>query len=185
MDTQRLILLFIFGFSVLMLWEAWQKETRPKPAPVAQQGVPTPQGVPAPAKPGVPPTAGATAPAAPSAGVPGAVAPATQGELVRARTDLFVAEIDTLGGTLKHLELLKHKDSADPSKNFVLFGPEHQYEAQSGLAGEGSPNHRTLWQAQGKEFALASGKDTVELRLSAPGRDGLAVEKIYTFRRDS
>src|SRR5206468_3566949 len=79
----------------------------------------------------------------------------------------------------------KHKDSADPSKNFVLFGPEHQYEAQSGLAGEGSPNHRTLWQAQSKEFALASGKDTVELRLSAPGRDGLAVEKIYTFRRDS
>ena len=41
MDTQRLILLFIFGFSVLMLWEAWQKDTRPKPAPSApavQQG---------------------------------------------------------------------------------------------------------------------------------------------------
>jgi len=29
MDTQRLILLFIFGFSLLMLWEAWDKEHRP------------------------------------------------------------------------------------------------------------------------------------------------------------
>ena len=48
MDTQRLILLFIFGFSVLMLWEAWQKETRPAPAPTAvEQGAPAPAGVPA------------------------------------------------------------------------------------------------------------------------------------------
>src|SRR5262245_28309678 len=119
MDTQRLILLFIFGFSVLMLWEAWQKETRPKPAPAAvQQGVPAP-GVPAPAKPA------AAAPAAPGA-VPSAAAPAAQGEIVRVRTDLLVAEIDTVGGTLKRLELIKHKDSADPNKNFVLLGPEHQ-----------------------------------------------------------
>ena len=32
MDTQRLILFFIFGFSVLMLWDAWEKDHRPKPA---------------------------------------------------------------------------------------------------------------------------------------------------------
>src|SRR5258706_15065257 len=44
MDTQRLILLFIFGFSVLMLWEAWDREHRPKPppAPIAQPAVPVP-----------------------------------------------------------------------------------------------------------------------------------------------
>ena len=33
MDVQRLILLFVFGFSVLLLWEGWQRESRPKPAP--------------------------------------------------------------------------------------------------------------------------------------------------------
>jgi YidC/Oxa1 family membrane protein insertase len=181
MDTQRLILLFIFGFSLLMLWEAWQKESRPKPTvPTAQQGVATPQqSAPSPGKP---------APAAPaerSAGVPEAAAAATQGEIVRVRTDLFVAEIDTLGGTLKRLELLKHKDSADPNKNFVLLGPEHQYEAQSGITGEAGPNHRTLWRAQAREYALEDGKDAVEVRLSAPGRDGITVDKVYTFRRDS
>ena len=32
MDTQRLILFVVFSFSALMLWEAWQKETRPPPA---------------------------------------------------------------------------------------------------------------------------------------------------------
>src|SRR5919201_2305897 len=37
MDTQRLILLFIFGFSVLMLWEAWEREHQPKPPAHAEQ----------------------------------------------------------------------------------------------------------------------------------------------------
>jgi len=45
-DTQRLILLFIFGFSVLMLWEAWERDHRPKPA-----AVPVTQGAPVPAAP--------------------------------------------------------------------------------------------------------------------------------------
>jgi YidC/Oxa1 family membrane protein insertase len=185
MDTQRLILLFVFGFSVLMLWEAWQKENRPKPAPSAptvQQGVPTPKPAPG--------TAAAPLQGVPEAGkqagaVPGAAAAPVAGELVRVRTDLFIAEIDTLGGTLKQLELIKHKDSADANKNFVLFGPEHHYEAQSGLTGEAGPNHRTLWRAQARDYALEPGKDAVEVRLSAVGRDGLAVDKVYTFRRDS
>ena len=177
MDTQRLILLVIFSFSLLMLWEAWEKDKRPKPAPptpVAQQQ----QGVPAPAKPE------ATPAKPPAAGVPAAEAPA-KGEVVRVTTDLVVAEIDTRGATLKRLELLKHKDSADPTHNFVLLGPEHKYEAQSGLVQEGGPNHLTLWSSAGKEYALAAGQDSVEVRLTGEGRDGLSVDKVYTFKRNS
>src|SRR5258705_8273169 len=100
MDTQRLILVFIFGFSVFMLWEAWQKETRPKPARSAaavQQGVPTPKPAPgtAAAPQGIPDTGKQ------AAAVPGTAAAPVAGEIVKVRTDLFVAEIDTLGGTLK------------------------------------------------------------------------------------
>src|SRR3954470_22719641 len=100
MDTQRLILLFVFGFSVLMLWEAWQKENRPKPAPTAQQAAPAPQNSAGAAK----PAAGAPSAAAPAAAVPGTAGAAPQGETLHVRTDLFVGEIDTLGGTLKRLE---------------------------------------------------------------------------------
>src|SRR6059058_5057522 len=93
MDTQRLILLFIFGFSVLMLWEAWEREQRPKP-PAVQVTQPA---VPAPAKaPAAAPPAGQTAPSATEE--PG-------GEIVHIGTDLVIAEIDTRGGTLKRLEL--------------------------------------------------------------------------------
>ncbi|MEX1074653.1 MAG: membrane protein insertase YidC, partial [Burkholderiales bacterium] len=73
MDTQRLILFFIFSFSLLLLWDAWQKEQQPKSAPApAVQSAP---GVPTPAKPLVPaPSPGATAkPAtAAAAAIPGA-----------------------------------------------------------------------------------------------------------------
>jgi YidC/Oxa1 family membrane protein insertase len=177
MDTQRLILLFIFSFSLLMLWEAWERDSRPKPAalPRTQDGVPVPaQPAPAPAaKPAVAPAAS-----------PGAD-PAAQGEVVRVSTDLLVAEIDSLGGTLRRVELVRHKDSQDRSKNFVLLGPAHRYAAQSGITGDAGPNHRTPWRVLPGERALAPGAETVELRLTAPGRDGLQVEKIYTFKRNS
>jgi YidC/Oxa1 family membrane protein insertase len=172
MDTQRLILLVIFSFSLLMLWEAWEKEKRPKPPPAApaeQQVVSTP------AKP-------APSPGKPSAAVPGAEA--AKGEIVRVSTDLVAAEIDTLGATLTRVELLRHKDSNDLSKNLVLMG-RHQYEAQSGLAGEGGPNHRTLWRAEPGERALEPGRDEVSVQLVATGKDGLEVRKTYTFKRNS
>ena len=181
MDTQRLILLFIFGFSVLMLWEAWEREHRPKPAASAPASASPQQSVPSPAAPAKP---AADAPKAPAAAVP-ATAPAAKGEAVRVATDLFVAEIDTLGATLRRFELLKHKDAVDPTKNLVLFGPEHKYEAQSGLTREGGPNHLTLWTVEGNDFALQPGTDAVQVRFKAQGRDGVTAEKTYTFKRDS
>ena len=175
MDTQRLILLFIFSFSLLMLWEAWEREGRPKPAPAPR----APQGVPAPAKPAAAPTP----PASPAVS-PGAD-PGAQGEVVRISTDLIVAEVDSLGGTLRRVELVRHKDSRDRTKNFVLLGPGHHYTAQSGITGDAGPNHRTPWRVLPGERTLAAGAEAVELRLAAQGRDGLQVEKIYTFKRNS
>ena len=53
MDTQRLILFFVFSFSLLLLWDSWQKEHRP-PVPTiaqsAQQG-PAQATVPSPSVP--------------------------------------------------------------------------------------------------------------------------------------
>src|SRR6187551_820104 len=114
MDTQRLILLFIFGFSLLMLWEAWERAQQPKPpaiatAPLAPQAR-TPEA----------PTGPAPTPGAPAA-VPGA-AKAAKGEVVSISTDLFQADIDTIGATLRRLELFRHKDATDPKKNLVLLG---------------------------------------------------------------
>jgi len=182
-DTQRLILFFVFGFSLLMLWDAWEKDHRPKPAPQAQ--VSSVPATPAPAaKSGAQPAATPAAASA-SSNVPGTATTAAKGETIVVRTDLVVAEIDTLGATLKRIELLKHKGDKDSPNNFVLLGPEHHYEAQSGLTGDEGPNHRTLWSLQPGSTTLAAGQDSLEVRLSAQSRDGLLVTKTYRFKRDS
>ena len=176
MDTQRLILLFIFSFSLLMLWEAWQRESRPKPPPPAASAAP--QGVPAPARP-------VEAAKPPASSVPAPGQPSKSGETVRVTTDLIVAEVSSVGGSLAKVELVRHKDSSDRGKNLVLLGPAHHYEAQSGLTGEAGPNHRSEWRIEPGDRVLAPGQDSIELRLTAQGRDGLEVEKVYTFRRNS
>jgi YidC/Oxa1 family membrane protein insertase len=182
MDTQRLILFFIFGFSLLMLWDAWEKENRPKPAPQAQVSSATTVSTPA-SKSGTP--TGPAALPAPVGGVPGAAAPAAKGETIVVRTDLMIAEINTLGATLKQVALLKHREAKDSAKNLVLLGSEHHYEAQSGLTGEGGPNHRTLWSVQPGSTTLMDGQDALEVRLTSQGKDGLSATKVYRFKRDS
>jgi YidC/Oxa1 family membrane protein insertase len=176
MDTRRLILFVVFSFSLLLLWEAWQKEAKPPVIPNAtSQGavVPTPSLRTEPSS-------------VKSAELPSsAVAAGGSREHLRVSTDTVLAEIDTQGGDIEYLELIRQKDAHEETKNFVLFGPEHRYAAQSGLIGAGLPNHRTLFRAQGREFTLAEGQDKVEVRLVASTPQGVKVTKILTFRRGS
>jgi len=181
MDTQRLILFFVFSFSLLLIWTEWEKEQRPKQAPAAVGT--QPPGV-VKAVPGAVPTPSTAAPVPPAATAVAPAAPA-KAETVQVTTDLLVADVDTFGGSLVKLELLKHKETNDQTKNLVLLGPEHQYFAQSGLTGDGGPNHRTLWRVLPGDRSLGEGKNSLELRLAAEGKDGVSVEKVYTFKRNS
>jgi len=88
MDIQRLVLFFIFGFSVLMLWDAWEKDHRHKP--VAQ--VSATAAIPGPAaKMDAQPAGASAAPRAADGNVPGAATPVAKGESIVVRTDLVVA----------------------------------------------------------------------------------------------
>jgi len=189
MDTQRLVLFFVFSFSLLMLWESWQKENRPPPAQAVAQSAAT--GVPTvspgatssvPAATAVPVTPVARLDAVPGAAATPAVATR---EKIRVRTDVLVAEIDTQGGDLVYLEFLDQKDIIDPKKNLVLLSAEHKYAVQSGLIGASLPNHRSMFSATAKDVALADGKDTVELKLEAASTEGVKVTKTYVFNRGS
>ncbi len=183
MDTQRLILLFIFSFSLLLLWNEWEKAQRPKPAPSATEAQ---KGVPTPSAPAVPASSTAQGPAVSVPSVPGASpAPSlARGEVIRVQTDLMVAEIDTVGGSLIKVAFLKHREQGDAGNPFELLGPAHNYVAQSGLIGEGMPNHRSAWRALPGPRELASDASKVEVRLVADGPTGVEVEKIYTFHRN-
>ena len=177
MDTRRLILVFVFSFSLVMLWEAWQKHNNPQAplatAPAATATAPVPEtSAPAPVSAASVPEGNSTAGSA-------------KAEIVKVKTDLFVADVSTLGGTVVGLELNSYKASEDKSRNFSLFDAKHQYAAQSGLIGEGLPNHKTVFSVAPGSRELATDAKSVELRLETPAVDGVKVTKIYTFNRGS
>ncbi|MBL0166029.1 MAG: membrane protein insertase YidC [Propionivibrio sp.] len=181
MDNRRLILLLVFSFSLVMLWDAWQKYNQPKVAAQIAAVTTNANGSPVPV-----PSATQAAPAN-KASVP-ALAPAPKaaaGEVVSIKTDLFVADVSLLGGDIIGLELKNYKESNDKKKDFSLFDTRHQYAAQSGLIGEGLPNHKTKFTVSAGSRELAPDAKTLQLRLEAPVVDGVKVAKVYTFTRGS
>src|SRR5687768_2242380 len=183
MESQRLLLLFVFMFSVFMLLDAWQRDQQP-PAPPAAKNEKAPKGPPSPADVPVPSEKLA---APPQATVPAERAPAAAGATIQIETDLYIAHIGSEGGDLRRLQFKKHRDIVDKTKDFVLLevSPERTYVAQAGLIGPGLPNHRTPFKAAAERYQLAPGQESLEVRLAAPAAGGVAVEKVYRFRRDS
>ena len=145
MDIQRLVLYAIFFSSAFFLWTAWQQEHAPPPPPVASKsapsGVPAETGtVPAPM-----PQAATPAPAAGSVPPAAAAATAPAGPSVTVTTDLFTADVDTVGGVISVVALGKHQDATDPTKPYRVLqrNGERVFIAQAGLIGAGWPNHET------------------------------------------
>ena len=184
MDSQRLILFFVFSFSVFMLLDAWQREQQPT-RPAASEAGKAEKAVPPSAQPPVPgEKLTATQGVVPQQG--GRGAPET-GVTIRVETDLLIAHLSSHGGDVRRLQFKNHRDTLERSKDFVLFetGAERTYVAQAGLIGSGLPNHRTLYTATGDNYQLAEGQEQVEVRLAAPAAEGVQVTKVYRFRRGS
>jgi YidC/Oxa1 family membrane protein insertase len=186
MDTQRLILWLIFSFSGLLLWQAWEREHMPLPQPTVS--APATPGESAsharPASPGasesVPAGTASTAAAPPTSAAP-------VGKTIEISTDLYVADIDTIGGTIQQVALDKHRSAEDPSKPYLALqhNAERTYVAQAGLIGAGFPNHRTPYEAQPGPRTLAPGHDQLQLVLDATGPNGDKIEQVLTFHRGS
>jgi len=178
MDVQRLFLLLVFCLSVFLLVDAWQRQNKPGPAQQTEGPGKTEQVAPTPSE---KLTAVQQAPTGKQL-----VASAT-GKKISVKTDYLLAEIDTAGGNLSGLELLKQRDTLDTKKNFLLFQdePQHIYIAQSGLIGNDLPTHKTQYAADATIYALKPGAESLTVTLTAPVVDGIKVNKIYTFRRSS
>lgn len=181
MDTQRLILLLVFLFSCMMLWDAWQRKDLPQPTTANQQAasVSAAGSVSDSAVPPAPTSSPGQLPVSPAA--PGADVAA----VMKVRTDVVEAEISSLGGDLVRLELLKHQAHEDPAKPFVLIDQAFAYRAQSGLIGAGLPNHKSVWSLTAQSATLQDGDDELRIALEAPLENGGKVIKTYVFKRGS
>ena len=192
MDTQRLIALIVFTFSGLMLWEAWNKHTNPpvvsQKASQSQDGAVPQSGSTEKIAPPVPTATAAATTSVPTAS--GAVTPLVSeprtAKRLMVNTDLLTVELDTQGGDIKLVTLLKHAAHGDISRKFNLMQDKAgaYFIAQSGLLGTGLPNHTSTWVASGDNFELGT-TDKLEVKLTNNDAPGMSVVKTYTFKRGS
>lgn len=162
MDSLRLFAALVFAVSVFLLFDAWNKERNPAPPVLDQAAQRADSTTPSPT---LPPQAGTPASGA-SPAAPNAVATANMPPII-VRTDVLIAEIDPVGGSLRRLEFTQHKEKLDKTKNFVLFQKDasHTYIQQSGLIGNELPNHTTTYTSSNTAYELKDGIDMVVVPL--------------------
>lgn len=175
MDTKRLILFIIFSMSILMLWDAWQRQNTPAPE-VQQTNQTTNQST-------------SNSETSPDAAIASAENDfkLMQGQRISVTTDLYHADIETTGGDLRKLTLLKHRASDNEQSNFVLMDDAAKpmtYVAQTGLIGADLPTHKSVFTSAETSYQMPADKDFLEVRLNWQGNNGISVDKVYTFHRN-
>jgi YidC/Oxa1 family membrane protein insertase len=195
MDLQRLFLFLIFAFSLVLVWDGWQRYQYPEQH--IQESMATNKDLPK-------PQAAFTAISGQSNANPSTVLPAIDagpvqsaidqqkvlgtGKTIHVKTDLLEVEISTIGGDLSRLSFLKQPDSLDKNKPLVLFHRgegTHNYVAQSGLLGANLPNHNSSFVAEHDQYELSGNAEQVQVRLKADAGSTLEVTKIITFHKGS
>ncbi|HXS51118.1 MAG TPA: membrane protein insertase YidC [Usitatibacter sp.] len=183
METQRIIALIVFSISALFLWEAWEKHNAPIPVSAPAMTASPSTAATVPSTPGaatLPPAQGSVSPAPPVSQTATSALPP-----IHITTDLLDVEIDPVGGDIHRLTLRQVHSAKDRAKPLTLLepDPQHFFIAQSGLLGEGLPNHNTVYEAEQRSYELAPGRDTLEVRLHARDAGGNDVVKRYVFHR--
>ena len=207
-DMRRTLLWVVFSMSLFLIWDSWQKYNghpsllSPTPAtkPVATGAAPNPNGS--------VPSATAVGAVAPDGSASAAAGTPVASETVVITTDLVKATLDSRGGTLVRLELLKEKEefepawhtpfielfdsdakakaAARPRQNVVLFDrSEHRvYVAQTGVIGiPGAPNHLSVMSVLPGERTLKDGTNDLTITFESAEQGGVKLVKSYTFHR--
>jgi YidC/Oxa1 family membrane protein insertase len=190
-DIRRSILWVIFGFSMIMLWDAWQVHNGNKPTFMPPAAKTAAASAAAASAAGVPASSAVPGAAAVAGAVPGLAATPTSAspQTYEVSSDVLKLTFNAEGGSIVRAELLKHTEGEKSEKrNIVLLDSSaaRAYEAQSGLvgmAGQASlPNHKTVMAFSG-ERTLKDGQNELVVRFESPEQGGIKYVKTYTLKR--
>ncbi len=192
MDIKRILYYAILVTILFALWQAWQKDYP------TTQAVVTPAT--ATANPNLPPVTVQTQAAAqsssptttnvtPTTNVTSTTAAAKTSShtIVTVDTDVVRAQIDTQGGNVIRLDLLKYPQSLDGNQQPVRLlndDPSQIYVAQSGLISQVGPDteqDQAVYTPEATQYLLTPDQKSLDVKLSWQGKDGIKVTKIFTF----
>jgi YidC/Oxa1 family membrane protein insertase len=189
-------MLFVaLGLTLVMIWQSWVEFQANYQAENSPVKVTTPTGSEGGADlTEVPDTPEVTTAAATTGSVEQEVAPVIEeaqsdGRIISVTTDLVNAQIDTRGGDLVRVELIKHPVSVDtPDIPFVLMKRSGQdlFVAQNGIIGKDReyPNHNVLFNTGQTQYILGDA-DNLEVVMDWTAPDGVKYEKVFIFSRNS
>jgi len=201
MEQQRLFLTIGLFFLLYLAYDAWQLEFGPKPVTYTQQASPASQAT---GETNIPMGADNVAASAipeSASTVPSVITPVTAKALKQAKrifveTDVLRLEIDSKGGDIRVVDLIKYpKTSKDDKEAFRLMSDANKdlYIAQSGFAGKSktegtvvaAPNHNSIYKVEKTDYKLADGKDAVKVNLFWKSPENVLFVKSYELKRGS
>jgi YidC/Oxa1 family membrane protein insertase len=179
-------LLLVAGF---VLFQAWDKE-HPKilsntPAAIEQQAQPTGRFIP-----NIAPASGTVSTPAPAVTNSPVLTTPESGKIVTVKTDLMEVSIDTHGGDVVGVKLLKYPESLNSKTPFVLLNDDEQtrYVAESGILSQQGPDTQAseaIYTVSQDAYSLDPNQKTLTVNLEWQNQDGLKVTKSFTFNKDS
>jgi len=194
MENQRLFIFIALVFLGMMMYSEWERDHAPKttgpqtstterrtssptvPSPVAENDSTVPSAVPA-AKP-----EGAT--------ISGTENKLKRDKRIHVRTDFLDVELDTVGGDIRQVKLVKFPVDADtPDQSFEIMTDtgSRLFVAQSGFSmvkGNG-PTHKAKYTTEKMDYKLTEGKNELKVDLFWTNQSGVKVTRTYTFKRSS
>ena len=174
MDTKRLILFVIFSFSLILLWDSFQKQNIPVEQPKnVDLSLPEPSND---------LVASNDLPKSSNQFELGSA------ESIAVKTDLLELTLNTLGGDIRQLNFKKHLAN-DSKNNYELMTDISNdankylfYVAQTGLLGNNLPTHKSLFQSDQTSYQMTSDKLIVPLVFE---NENVIVKKTYEFNQGS
>jgi YidC/Oxa1 family membrane protein insertase len=198
MEQNRIYIFLALCFVSYMMYDAWVREHAPKTPMVntTQPSTATPGAGDSTTLPGSTndmPLLAASKPATASlTNVTAAPGSKLAGERISVYTDVYHVEIDTLGGDLRKVDLLKYPVSIvakDQPFKLMDDSPQRFFVAQSGWHLPQNPSQvpgtKTIYQVAKKEYRLLDGEKSVRVELQWQNADGVEFTKGYVFQRGS
>ncbi len=168
MYDRKIFLYFALAIIGFFLWNAWETDYAPKPAPVAASAAPT-----------------SFAGAVPSSQATPGSATVSEDRLVNVKTDVLDVQIDKLGGNIVSLKLPKYPTSYEtPNDPQSLVTPDINkfYAVETGIVGNNVDTSKTIFNTAVSSYQLDPNSNDLSVTLSGKA-DGLDVQKTYTFKR--
>ena len=169
MDVKRLILFVVMSFSILFFWNSWQEKNRPVEQVTKTEAANEVKATPA------------------SIDVESQFRLQTD-KRISVQTDLFKAEIDTMGGDLRKLELTQHRAADSDTNNFILLNDSAApsvYVVQSGIALGKLATHKEVFTSAANDYQMAADQSELMVALEWTSPEGVKLTKTYTFVRGS